>query len=190
MRALVPGTWPQTGRLLLVSGGFGAVALAVVAAGLTLPIPGTGVVTDPREIFTTTGAALTGPMGGLVIGVLAGILEPDIPMASLLAHVSGGLWMGFGYKKLVYQRLQMPVALAGWAGLVLVYYYVFAIPGFVIGQALFYQAGYVEAYGAGTSLIEAYRILAGGALPEALLTTAVTTVVYIALPRRNRLPLW
>ena len=186
MRMPLPETW----KLLLVAGAFGAVALAVVLAKLTLEIPGTGVVTDPREIFTTTGAAFTGPVSGLVIGVLAGVREPGIPLASLLAHVSGGLWMGFAYKKLVYERLQMPVALAGWAGLVLVYYYVFAVPGFVIGQALFYPAGYEDAYGASASLFSAYWALGRGALPEALLTSVVTTLALTALPRRNRRPLW
>ena len=190
MRMPLPETWPETGKLLLVAVAFGGVALAVVAAGLTLPIPGTGVVTDPRELFTTTGAAFTGPVGGLLIGALAGILEPDIPLASLLAHVSGGLWMGFAYKKLVYERMQMPVVLAGWAVLVLAYYYVFAVPGFVIGQALFYPSVYEDAYGAGTSWISAYGTLGRGAFPEALLTTVVTTLALTALPRRMRRPLW
>ncbi len=42
-------------RTILTSLVFGAVALAVVGAGLLRPIPGTGVVTDPREVFTTIG---------------------------------------------------------------------------------------------------------------------------------------
>ena len=67
---------PANLQVLLVSAAFGLAALAIVAASLTLPIPGTGVVTDPREVLTTTGAALTGPVGGLVIGILAGIREP------------------------------------------------------------------------------------------------------------------
>jgi len=170
-------------RRLLTATVFGAVALAVVEARLTLPIPGTGVVTDPREIFTTIGAGLTGPVGGVVIGILAGIREPGgIALASLLAHVSGGLWMGFGYKKLVHERMQMPISVLGWAVLVLAYYYIFAVPGFVIGLALF--------YGEDTSLIRAYGILGRGALPEALLTTLITTLVFVALPRRHRRPLW
>ena len=74
--------------------------------------------------------------------------------------------------------------------LVLVYYYVFVIPGFVIGQSLFYPQSFIDSYGAGTSLAGAYAILGGGALPEALLTTLVTTLVFIALPRRLRRPLW
>lgn len=84
----------------------------------------------------------------------------------------------------------MPLSLLGWAALVLVYYYVFVIPGFVIGQAAFYPEGYGEAYGEGTSLIRAYAELGSGAGPEAALTTLVTSLAYIALPRRHRRPLW
>ena len=185
-------------KILVVAAVFGAAPLAIVVAGLTIPIPGTGVVTDPREIFTTTGAGLTGPFGGLVIGILAGIREPDgIVLASLLAHISGGLWMGLSYKMLVYERIRMPLSIFGWAAIVLVYYYAFAVPGFVIGLNLFYADVYTEAFGEGTSLIRAYGELGIGygerglgALPEALLTTAITALAFLALPRRHRRPLW
>jgi len=52
-----------TARQVGVAAAFGGAALALVLAGVTIPIPGTPVVTDPREIFTTIGASLTGPMG-------------------------------------------------------------------------------------------------------------------------------
>ena len=188
-------------KILVVAALFGGAALAVVVAGLTIPIPGTGVVTDPREIFTTTGAALTGPFGGVLIGILAGIREPGgIALASLLAHISGGLWMGISYKKLVHEHTQMPLSILGWAAIVLAYYYVIVIPGFVIGLDLFYPATFAEEYGEGASLFRAYAELgigygergAGGAgvLPEALLTTLITTLAYLALLRRYRRPLW
>ena len=185
-------------KILVVAAVFGAAALAIVLAGLTIPMPGTGVVTDPREIFTTTGASLTGPFGGIVIGILAGIREPGgIVYASLLAHISGGLWMGFSYKKLVREHTQMPLSIVGWAAIVLLYYYVFVVPGFVIGLELFYPAVYAEEYGEGASLIRAYGELGigyaergTGALPEALLTTLITTLAFLALPRRHRRPLW
>lgn len=178
-------------RILLVSAVFGSAALAIVEAGLTIPIPGSGVVTDPREIFTTIGAAFTGPIGGIVIGLLAGFREPGgIMIASLLAHVSGGLWMGFAYKVLVYKHLKMPFLLAGWVVLVLVFYYVFVVPGFVVGQAIFYPEGFLDSYGADSSVIDAYAVLGWGALPEAVLTAIVTTLVFAALPRRRRRPLW
>ena len=185
-------------KILVVATVFGAAALAIVVAGLTIPIPGTGVVTDPREIFTTTGAGLTGPFGGIVIGVLAGIREPGgIALASLLAHISGGLWMGFSYKKLVHENIQMPLSVLGWAAIVLAYYYVIVIPGFVIRLDLFYPAIYAEEYGEGASLIRAYAELGigygergTGVVPEASLTTLITTLAFLALPRRHRRPLW
>lgn len=178
-------------KILPVAAAFGLAALAIVEAGLTIPIPGSGVVTDPREIFTTIGAGFTGPVGGIIIGLLAGFREPGgIMLASLLAHAAGGLWMGLGYKILVYNRLKMPFLLVGWALLVLAFYYVFAVPGFVIGQAIFYPEGFLDSYGAGASVINAYAILSRGVLPEAALTTVVTTLVFVALPRRHRRPLW
>ena len=178
-------------RVLLVVAVFGAAALAIVVAGLTIPIPDTSVVTDPRELFTTTGAALTGPFGGIVIGLLAGIREPDgIAAASLLAHISGGLWMGIAYKKLVYERTRMPVTIPAWASIILVYYYGVVVPGFVVGLKLFHEGAYNDSFGESASLISAYFDLGDGALPEALLTTLVTTLAYMALPRRHRRPLW
>ena len=178
-------------KIFLVATAFGAAALAIVEAGLTIPIAGTGVVTDPREIFTTTGAALTGPLGGIVIGILAGFREPGGAIgASLLAHISGGLWIGLAYKLLVYKYLKMPFLLIGWIAVVMAYYYVLVVPGFVIGHALFYSEVFAESYGTGTSVGRAYTILAWGALPEALLTALVTSLVIIALPRRHRRPLW
>ena len=184
-------------RVIAVSLAFGGVALVVVLAELFVPIPGTGVITDPREIFTTLGAALTGPVGGLIIGILAGIGEAfigapaeRIPLASLLAHVAGGLWMGLAYKKLVFNRLQMPAFVLGWAAIVAIFYFVFAIPGFVIGQLLFYPEQYAAFYGEGASLIEAYLTLSPGVGPEVLITMIITSLVMVALPRRYRRPLW
>ncbi len=188
---------PISAKVIAVSFAFGGVALIIVLAELFVPIPGTGVVTDPREVFTTLGAALTGPVGGLIVGILAGIGEAfigtpaeRIPLASLIAHLAGGLWMGWAYKKLVFNRLQMPTLVLGWAGLVAVYYIAFAIPGFVIGQLLFYPDQYAAFYGEGASLFGAYLTLAQGVVPEALLTTLITSLVIVALPRRYRRPLW
>jgi len=176
-------------RLIIVAAIFGILALIIVVAGFTLPIPGTGVVTDPRELFTTIGSALTGPVGAVIIGVLAGVMEPEgIGAASVLAHVMGCLWMGFTYKKLVYGRPQFAVRLVGWALLVIVYYLV-TVLGFVIGIALFYPAYYTEGFG-DISLPQAYMALMGGVIPEVIFTTIVTTLVMVALPRKYQKPLW
>jgi hypothetical protein len=176
-------------RVLATAGAFGALAFLIVKAGLTVPIVGTEVVSDPREVFTTIGAALTGPVGGVVAGVIAGLPEPEIPVAGILAHGLGGLWMGIAYKKLVFDRLPMPLLLAGWAALVIAYYYLFLIPGFVIGQAIFYP-GAIEGRGESLWLVKAYSALARGALPEVVITAVLTTLVLLALPRKYREPLW
>lgn len=184
-------------RVIGVSIAFGLVALVIVLAELFVPIPGTGVVTDPREIFTTLGAALTGPVGGVIVGTLAGIGEAfigipagRIPLASLIAHIAGGLWMGWAYKKLVFNRMQMPQLVLGWAGLVLVFYFIFAAPGFTIGQLVFYPDQFAAFYGEEATLVDAYLTLARGVVREALITTAITSLVIVALPQRYRRPLW
>lgn len=172
-------------RQIGVAAAFGGAALAVVLAGITIPIPGTPVVTDPRELFTTTGASLTGPVGGIVIGILAGIAEPGIPLASLLAHIIGGIYSGFVYKNLSYRFRENNVTrLALWAVQVLGYYILIVVPLFVVGLILFYPD---PEYGGFIALLGA---LEAGAFPEAIFTTVVTTIIMAALPERYRRPLW
>jgi len=167
---------------LIVALAFGLVALGIVLVGFIIPIPGTTIVTDPREIFVTLGSALSGPIGALIIGFLAGIAEPGgIPLASLLGHTAGALWMAFAYKKLVYERFEMPRRLLAWALSIVVYYYVFVVPGFVIGLTLFYGE---------TDPISLYKALAIGVITETVIATVVTSLVWVALPRAYHKPLW
>ena len=172
-------------RQVGVAAAFGGAALALVLAGVTIPIPGTPVVTDPREIFTTTGASLTGPVGGIVIGILAGIAEPGIPLASLLAHIIGGIYSGLVYKNLSWRFRDSKVAyLALWAVQVLGYYILVVVPLFVVGLVIFYPD---PEYGGFFALL---GVLEAGALPETIITTVVTTIIMAALPERYRRPLW
>ena len=172
----------KTGTILIIAFVFGLVVLAIVVAGFVIPIPGAGVVTDPREIFVTFGSALTGPLGALIIGICAGIAEPGgIPLASLIAHIAGALWIAFAYKKLVYERLEMPTRLLGWVVLIVLYYYVFVIPGFVIGLTAFYGEA---------DPVALYATIGKGVVIEVLITTTVTTLALLALPAKYHRPLW
>jgi hypothetical protein len=174
-----------TARQVGVAAAFGGAALAVVLAGITIPIPGTPVVTDPREIFTTIGASLTGPLGGIIIGILAGIAEPGIPLASLLAHIVGGIYNGFAYKNVAWRFNQNRIAyLVLWALQVLVYYFIVVVPLFAVGLFMFYPD---PEYGGFLTFLVA---LEAGAAPETIITTIVTTIIMAALPLRYKRPLW
>ena len=172
-------------RQVGVAAAFGGCALAIILAGLTIPIPGTVAVTDPREIFTTIGASLTGPIGGIVIGILAAIADPSIQFVSIFAHVLGGIYNGLVYKNVSWRfKDNKVVSLVLWAVQVLVYYFVVMVPLIVFGLVMFFPD---PEYGGFFSLLSAIEV---GAIPEALLTTAVTTIIMAALPEKYRRPLW
>ncbi len=67
---------------------------------------------------------------------------------------------------------------------VLGYYILIVVPLFVVGLIFFYPD---PEYGGFVALLGA---LEGGALPEAIITTIVTTIIMAALPERFRRPLW
>ena len=126
-------------RQVGIAAAFGGVALAIVLAGITIPIPGTVVVTDPRELFTTIGASLTGPIGGVVVGLLAGIADPSIQVVSMIAHMLGGVYNGFVYKNASWRfKDNKVVSLAFWAAQVLVYYFFVVVPLIVGGIMVFF----------------------------------------------------
>jgi len=171
-------------RQVGIAAAFGGAALAVVAAGIIIPIPGTMVVTDPREVFTTIGAALTGPIGGIVVGFLAGVTDP-MPFVAIISHVLGGIFNGFVYKHMSWKfRDNKVISLVLWAAQVLVYYFVVIIPIIVATLMTFHPEPNSGGFFALLSLISV------GAIPEALITTAVTTIIVAALPERFRRPLW
>lgn len=164
---------------------FGGAALALVLAGITFPIPGTPVITDPRELFTTIGASLTGPLGGVVIGLLAAVADPSVVIVSIFAHMLGGIYNGFAYKNLSWRfKDKKVVSLALWAAQVLVYYFIVIVPLISIGLMAFYPDPEAGGFFSILATIEA------GAIPEALLTTLVTTIIMAALPEKYRRPLW
>jgi uncharacterized membrane protein len=183
--------WPISRQIIVVALAFGTATLLVMAAGLLIPVYGELIHIDPREIFVTLGSALTGPLGGMIIGLMAHswFAGRDFQVVSLLIHVLGGLWAGVAYKKWVFERLKMPWQLLGWLGVVFAYYFVILFFGFVSGVYILFPELFAELFGT-RSPWQAYAGLAQAAAPEFVITAVTTTVIFIILPPKYRRPLW
>lgn len=183
MRYLKPYLGESPRINLIVSLGFGVAALLIVVTNFSVPIPGTDYLTDPREIFTTIGSALSGPLGAAIIGVLAGMAVPGgVAQVSIFAHVIGCLVIALCYRYIIFPRNRFLVFLITWIGVVLIYYYAVLIPVFVAGLKLINLDP--DEY----TII--YARLAQGAFPEVILTSIVTALILFALPNSSRKPLW
>lgn len=169
---------------------FGLAAFLCVYGGLTITIPGTQMITDPREIFVTLGAAMTGPVGAVWIGLLAGLYDParGLYVITTAMHVIGALWMAFSYKKLVLKKPSSWIFFTAWIGLIAVYYFGIIFPVFVFGTSLFPDlfARVFPDSSPGQALLGFYVSL----MPEMILTSLITVVFLALLPKKLRNPLW
>ena len=79
-------------KRLVLCASFGGAAFALRALNIIVPIGGPFVI-DPRGVPGIVGAALTGPIGGLIIGVLAGapaaLPVVDVPSFGLAYFLVG-----------------------------------------------------------------------------------------------------
>ena len=179
-------------QVIITALAFGAAGWLTLKAGIYIPIIGTEVTADLHEMFITLGAALSGPLGGMAAAFIADSARPasNFKTVAIIAHVLGGLWMGAAYKLLVYRRMKMPVLLAGWAGLVLVYYYLILAPTVVLMHAIgSLPPEFIKRLGTVTPW-KLYAKAAQLGTPEILTITLITTVIIAALPPKYRRPLW
>ena len=63
--------WPISKKIIATALIFGAATLTITEMGFMIPVIGSTAHTDPRELFLTLGAALSGPIGGIVIGLMS-----------------------------------------------------------------------------------------------------------------------
>jgi len=179
-------------KILLTVLLFGVAALLVVHFGLFIKLPGTNINTDLREIFVLIGAALTGPIGGGLIGFFSSIIEPqtEIRLYVLIQHVISGTLIGLLYKRYIYEKFAMPYYLAAWIFLVVLYYYLFYWPIMII--TFFVFPNLYSSLIAGEQpvlILNAWDFIKGW-FPEVIITTSITCAIWIALPPRYRQPLW
>ncbi len=180
---LRPFQW-VTGSGLLFATVCGLVALVLVALKVTVPIPGTEFVSDPRELLVTLGSAISGPAGALIIGILAGVADTkETVLPSIVAHVAAGLFLAIAYR--IWTKLPgvSTFRLAFlWVMSIVVYYFGILMPAFFIT----YRLAQPEPF----DFWQAYIGVARGGIGEIVLIAFITTVVLVLLPRRYRRPLW
>ena len=140
-------------------------------------------------------AALGGPLTGaiapasfVIISALFGppeikeiITIPTVFWSNLLALGTTVALVGFAYL-LIFERLKMPAHLLAWAGIVIAYYFI-GIPSSVIPQYFLLGDPTSEILPA---VLYGYKIY----IPQAIFDIFITSLVFIALPRRYRRPLW
>ncbi len=129
---------------LLAVAAFGAAAFLVRWANFTIPVIGNTMRVDAKEVFVTLGAAITGPIGGFIIGVMGELSVLSSPyglgIITSIAHIGGGIMVGLLYRVL-YNRTRMPTLLVGWSVVLLAYYFIFLIPIFLVILMAFQPQG-------------------------------------------------
>jgi PAS domain S-box-containing protein len=169
----------------------GLTAHLMLVSEVYIRIPGTQILTDPREIVVSLGAALSGPVGGIILGIFSGLYHavPEFRIYVIMGHIVAAMAVGILYKMWLYERFRMPSMLFGWTILLLVYYGL-ALSIVAVTMQLVDHQLYVrmlgEPAGFGAELLKLYEDV----IPEFILTLVITSFVFIALPSRYRRPLW
>jgi len=84
-------------RQIGIAAAFGAMGAASQLAGIMIPVAGP-ICIGIMEIFVMIGAALSGPIGGIIVGTIDGL--GSVPLVNVPAHMVTELFMGYFYKKI------------------------------------------------------------------------------------------
>jgi hypothetical protein len=159
---------------------FGCAAAAATLLPLAIPIGIRDMQLDLGEVFVTLGAALGGPIGGLMVGFLKGISyspERNVP-SHMLAGFVWGIWYTHLWKFTADHANGKRIRIALWAITVPFYYYVLLLPLYLWIQASLTQSQF-------TSL---FMEVAPLVLPEIVTTIIITGIILLALPDKYSMP--
>ncbi len=180
-------------KYLLISVILGICGFLLVYNEVYFVLPGTNLLTDMREIFVTIAAALFGPIGGGIVAILTCLYDPNPELLPYIIsqHIVTGVLFSFYYKKIVYEKLTMPLLIVGWGFGIFLYYFVFYLPVFITVY-LFNSPFFNQIVPNSNGLFDIMEVLFlySGWMPEFLFTTVFTSLIIIALPEQYRKPLW
>lgn len=154
-------------------------------------IPGSQLLTDPREIFVTIASALTGPIGAIITSVISTLYDPSPDLQPYVAvqHILPSILLTFSYRYIIVPHLGKPNFYLYWALCIVAYYYVFYLPVYVI-TSWFFPVAYSQINLEGLSFWHSIIRLYTGWLPEICFTVVITTLYIFVLPDKLLRPLW
>ncbi len=169
---------------------FGAISYLTTVASLTIQVS-EDLILAPWEIFNVISAALFGPIGLLITelgldisgyfylirGVYPAPQDVYFLVGNYIAHIVAMLLVALGYR-FIYQRIKMPLLLAGWFLILGIYY--------LVGVALSVLLHNIAVPGLGASFVGYFRSVR----LEFILVTIITSLALLALPERYRRPQW
>ena len=167
-------------RQIGVAAAFGGAAAAVMILNITVPFA-PGLALDLGEIFVSLGAALGGPIAGVIVGFLKGIgAGPDrnVPPHMLVGFV-WGYWYLYLWKFTVNRKHGKWIRIALWTVSMPVYYYVFLLP------LLFWI---YATFTLNVPFVPFFTSVAPLVIPEMIGTTIVTDIVWLVLPDKFAAP--
>ncbi len=171
---------------------FGLFSVTVIAVGLTLHIPTTVITADVGGVFNTLGSALTGPIGGSLIGLMSGLMEPnaEIRLFVTIDKVLAGIWMGSLYWVALrrFQGSSVRFFIA-WIILVFGYYYVARIPAF-IGLKFLFPTSFRHLAGGSPLIPETLAAVDTALFEEASIVALLTGLALTVFPSAIRMPVW
>ncbi|MGA2790635.1 MAG: hypothetical protein ABSF00_07695 [Candidatus Bathyarchaeia archaeon] len=175
--------WYLSSIQIGLAAAFGAAALAIVLGGLMFPLGPGGLVVDPRMPFAFVGAALTGPIGAIIVGFLAGVGR--IPVFNIPFHVIGEVvFFGIGYKYVYkWTKGDLKKIILGFNLLTLPYYFLWETIYWPVVVANFMTKN-------PSMVIPLYFSYLPGMMVEMVAAMVIQSVILTVLPAKYRRPQW
>ncbi|HTY35599.1 MAG TPA: PAS domain S-box protein, partial [Bacteroidota bacterium] len=180
--------WNGIAKVTFVVLLFGLAIRMTLWLGLLVVVPGPAKQMDVREVFLILGSCLTGPIGGMFIGLISG-LNASTAWLPVAMHMVLGAWVGWFYYRVVYRHTSLGELIVSWTVLVAVYYFLICLPVFVLATLLqpsLLPVALPENFSTMNVVFDVAKALAS----EALFTYVVSLSILLMFPAKHRAPLW
>ena len=177
---------------LIITAALGIAAFSVIFFKITIPIPGTLIGIDFREIFIIFGAVFSNLPGVLLIALLADLARivndafASYHVVSILVHLISATIFYFYYRKIVKPRSKLLYQILLWIGGI-VFYYTVGLSFLFVGIFFIYdKAAIISMFGGDLNFWQIYLTLVKFSISEIIITMSLTTVFVFFIPKKYR----